>query len=309
MLIAFIEPKRVHSWSTSEKHTEINTQMVKSFQKISVVAGLFLLASSVFADDYIPNDLYHSAYAPPKTMAKYVIAHNYDHHISVYLMGGLDATHLSNVADVTMNNYDVVNTYKPNPEWNALGGVGIGMGFIVYPYPYTDFTVTIDPAVITGKLGTVSGIEYPDSNHGDFDTLSYQFSTRTVALLMESHFAYTAYAWQPEVIVGLGAAFNTFDNFSEQVIQVNGGGFPSQLPFSNRTTSSFAFEVGVGVRRVMYVDPLKRFSLNVGLDYRYLNFGEGELSPTQALGAIHDSLKISTLDAQAIMASLGLTFS
>jgi len=253
----------------------------------------------------VDQPLYDATYAPKKSVADFILFDERTPHITTYLVGGALASNLTNSTNVTVDAYNTQNSYYSNQNWNALFGIGVGVGYLVYPYPFQNFRITIDPAFYYANFGTMNGIEYPDSNGGSFDTLNYQYTGDSLALFLETHFTYTTYQWQPTFMVGLGVSRNTLSNYSEYATYSGGTASPTDYPFSNDTTTSFAYEIGIGVTHPIFIKSTPRVAYALGLEYRYMNFGSGELGASQA----GDHLKVNTVDAQAILASLQMSFS
>jgi hypothetical protein len=70
--------------------------------------------------------------------------------------------------------------------------------------------------------------------------------------------------------------------------------------------TSFAYELGVGVERQLFINSSNAFQYFLSLDYRYINNGKGELG-SSAAQTTSDRLQISNLSVQTIMAMLKVT--
>ena len=294
----------------------MNIQLSK-FAKIStMLVGLFFTGISQAAntqsqgwlpapDNTADNALYQSDFAPNHQLAHYLLFDEKVPHLTFYLTGGMMATDLSNNANVVIDQYNTVNTYNTNVKWNFLFGAGLGMGYITYPYPFENFKMTIAPAFYYANMGSVNGIEHPDSSGGAFDTLNYNFDASSMALMLETHLAYAAYSWQPVFVLGIGGAENHLQNYSEYASNPDGSASPTTTPFGNKWSTNFAYEVGVGIAHPIFAGKSRSVAYNLGLDYRYFYFGSGELGASAA----GDHLKVNTMSAQAILFSLGMSFS
>lgn len=291
-------------------------QFSNRFKITFIFAALFFAGTSVAAtantqnwlpvpEDTADEVLYQSQFGPNHKLAHYVLFDERAPHVALYLTGGLMASNLTTNSNVVIDQYNTVNTYNTDMKWNFLLGAGVGVGYISYPYPFENFHMTIDPAFYYADFGTVSGIEHPDSSGGSFDTLNYQFKASSIALLFETHLAYAAYSWQPVVVLGIGGAGNYLNNYSEYASNPNGGASPTTTPFSNHWVANFAYEAGVGISHPIFVGKSRNVAYNLGLEYRYFNFGSGELGAS----ASGNRLKVQTLDAQTILLSLGMRFS
>lgn len=249
------------------------------------------------------EQLYQDPYAPKRQLAHYVLFDQSVPHVVAYVTGGAFASDLSNNPNVTIDQYNTINTYNSDTKWNVLMGVGVGVGYITYPYPYENFKVTINPAFYFVNYDSVSGIEHPDSGSGiPFDTLSYQFNAKSYVGMLETHLAYAKYAWQPVVILGIGVADNYLSGFSSVATDPDGSASPG-APFPDNSNFSFAYEVGCGVWHTVMSNA--QHEVSFGLEYRYFNTGKGELGAAPS----GDHLTVQTMDAQSILASLGIGFS
>lgn len=250
------------------------------------------------------NPLYNSAFAPKKPLAKYVLFDESAPHVAVYLTGGAFASYLNDNQQIVVDQYGTVNTYSPSAKWNTLFGMGVGMGRILYPYPFEHFKVSVLPAFYYANFGTVNGTLYPDTSGGSFDTLNYQLKASSYALMAETHLSYTQYSWRPVAVLGVGAALNHLYDYSEVPTNSSGSASPTNFPFSTKNSAAFAFEVGAGLSHPVYVNAAKTFLMELSLEYRYFNFGTGSLG--SSIGG--DSYQIDPISAQAVLLSLGMDF-
>ena len=124
--------------------------------------------------------------------------------------------------------------------------------------------------------------------------------------MLESRFIYTQYMWQPFALVGVGSSWNRLYSYSETPTIPNDSAASSPYPFSNNTMSSFAYELGVGVQRQLFMKPSSALQYFLSLEYRYINNGKGELGPSAAQTTT-DRLQVSHLSVQTIMATLKVT--
>ncbi|MDP1574579.1 MAG: outer membrane beta-barrel protein [Coxiellaceae bacterium] len=119
--------------------------------------------------------------------------------------------------------------------------------------------------------------------------------------------------WQPYIVTGFGPSWNTLSNFSgfngrfsilaTQGSHALGAGSPrSSQPFANETTGSFAYEAGVGI-----LHPLSD-RLAITADYRYINFGKGELGGLSLSPEITDRLSTNPISENTVLLSLKASF-
>ena len=78
---------------------------------------------------------------------------------------------------------------------------------------------------------------------------------------------------------------------------------PVPQGFSDNTSTSFAYEVGIGLQRQFFNSNRYNIKYLASLDYRYMNFGTGQLGsfPSQTSG---ERLQISPLELQAVVFTL-----
>jgi opacity protein-like surface antigen len=201
----------------------------------------------------------------------------------------------------------VVNDYETNKQtnWNPLWGGGIGHTFEkLFNLP---FSLSLGLAGYSVNFGNVKGLELPFINDDLFDTLNYQFKAKSTALLFETRWIYANYDWQPFAIIGVGAAWNRLSDFNEEPTDPALSAAPVLQGFGSHTNTAFAYELGIGVQRLLYADEKYNIRYTGSVDYRYVNFGKGEFSayPTQPGGG---ALQVANLDTQAVMFTLKLSF-
>lgn len=224
--------------------------------------------------------------------------------IDLYLSGGAAFSNLTTNKNIQINNF-VTNTYdtESNNTTSFLGGVGVGHSFEnIYQKP---FSLSLGVMAYYLNFGKFEGIEYPFSNAGQFDTLRYQFEAESFVTMIESHLAYTKYALEPFILLGIGASWNHLYNYSNTPTDPNGSAVSSP-DVNSSTKTSFAYEAGLGVQYMLSKNQKNHAQWLVSLDYRYLNSGKGELGsfPSQT---VDDSLSINDLDTQAVVLTLKVT--
>ena len=222
---------------------------------------------------------------------------------ALFITGGPTFSALSNVTPVALNPY-LVNDYKTSikTQWGALLGVGAGHSFA--HFFHNPLTLWLGAAGYSRQFGTLKGIEYPFANDGSYDTLNYQFMAKSNALMAESRLIYTQNNdWQPFALLGMGGAWNRLSHYVEVPTQSAGSAAPIPIQFSNKTTTSLAYEVGFGVQHSFFNDETHHVRYTGSVDYRYMQFGQGQLGsiPTQTS---NDRLHISGLYTQGLLFSL-----
>jgi opacity protein-like surface antigen len=167
--------------------------------------------------------------------------------------------------------------------------------------------ITLGPAFYYTDLGDVKGIEHPYSNLGNFQTLNYRLSAQSFSLLLESRAIFAAHRIQPFVIADIGAAWNHLQRYNEVPTDPNSSATANPNVFRNNTQTNFAFEVGLGAQTQIYNDKKHHVSYSAALSYRYFNFGQGALAQS-TIQTSNQTLKINTLDTQAVLLSLSADF-
>jgi len=222
--------------------------------------------------------------------------------IDLFLAGGGTYTDFSSENTTVELNNRVTNEYDANNQknWNLLGGIGVGYTFPLSPL----FQLSTYLSGYVVGLGDVEGIEHPLVNIGSkFDTLNYQFKVNSYAIMVESRLAVTRYPLQPYVLAGVGGSWNELFSYEESPTNPNGSAAPIPEGFENHGQASFAYQVGVGLQYNFLQGDVGQCTWQVSLDYRYMNFGEGSLSPNPTQ-TTDEALSISNINTQAIVLTL-----
>lgn len=223
--------------------------------------------------------------------------------------GGAAFSDLTNSNQVAVSPF-ITNTYNPTQETQSGIFAGASMSN-VFELPH-HFHVSVGPAAYFTDLDKVHGTEIPASNFGFMDgttpgSLNYQFVGKSVAFMLESKLVYDAYSWQPFVLAGIGDSINYLQGYSEASTDSSDTASPAPVTFGNRSLNCFAYEIGLGLSRQLFVDRKREVSYGASLGYRYLNFGNGSLGmlPGAAPG---QTLRVNPLDTQAVTLSLTAAF-
>jgi hypothetical protein len=175
-----------------------------------------------------------------------------------------------------------------------------------HSFNFMDKAVSLNVGLsgIYTNYGSVEGAELPFINDGTFDALNYQFHTQSLAAMVETKLFFNNFKWQPYLTAGVGCAWNRFYDYSQTADSnpLTAG----QTNFANNTTASFAYEAGIGVQRQIFLEASRDVQYFVTVDYRYLNFGNGQLgpAPTQTTDS---RLQVSNMYTQALVFSLKVT--
>jgi hypothetical protein len=229
---------------------------------------------------------------------------SYGNTLDLYVIGGPAFSRLSNNSTVQLNDF-LVNDYFTRTKFRTepLLGFGVGRTFTPLAQP---LSVTLGLSAYYTNYGTISGSENPFANDGIYDALNYKFRAQSYSLMVESRLIYTGYDWQPFAFVGIGCAWNRLYGYSETPATNPLTAATAQDTFSHNTNSAFAYEAGVGVQRHLYTDIATNIQYFASLDYRYMNFGKGELGTT-ATQTSNQTLNISNLNTQALVLTLKAT--
>ena len=228
----------------------------------------------------------------------------YANNLDIYLMGGGTVSNISNGSFVGINQY-MVNKYdtESRSQIEPILGAGIAHTFVPFNKP---ISLSLGLSGYYANFGKIKGTEYPFANDGVFDSLNYQFHAQAFSAMLESRLAYTLYDWQPYGIIGAGISWNRLNSYNETPTIPSESASSSPYPFANHTNASFAYELGVGVQKLVFNDPNHKLQYFLSLEYRYLNFGKGELGPS-SVQTSSNRLQVSNLDAQSVLLSLKIT--
>lgn len=238
-------------------------------------------------------DANSNAYAPPANQIPQLIAERSYHRYKVYLDGGLYFQSLENNNAVTFLGDSTTFTYNTNTQTNTGGIFGAGFGITNYICNYC--SATLAASILGATSNTVSGT---GSGLGNFN---YQFTTQSLAMLFETHFVYTQYSWQPLFVAGIGFSRNNLTSYSDN------SGDPDQQ-FSNNAQISFAYELGLGVQKKLYFNNQSHTAYDLGLEYRYINFGSGELGYAADQTTTDNYLQVHSMSMNTLLLALTIAF-
>jgi hypothetical protein len=229
----------------------------------------------------------------------------YANKIDLLLMGGPSFSHISNDSHVNINQF-MVNKYETDSRSQVEPVVGVGVAHIFDCLFKMPLSISIGLSGYYNDFSKIQGTEFPFINDGIYDSLNYQFHAESLAAMVESRLTYTSFDWQPYAIVGVGASWNRLYDYSETPTNPSESAASSPYPFPGHTNTGFAYELGVGMQKKIYLDLKYNMQYFLTLDYRYMNFGKGELGSSFAQTS-NDRLHVSNLDTQALMLALKIT--
>jgi hypothetical protein len=223
----------------------------------------------------------------------------------LHIMGGMDFTNLSNNGSVAINEI-VVNNYNTQRRTTIEPIFGIGMEHIFTENYYSPVRWGVGISGYYAKLGEIKGTEYPFANDGNYSPLQYHFNISTDAIMIEPRLIYSDTDWQPYILAGIGWAWNNLYDYNEYASCTEGAA-PVPEMFANRTANTLAYEFGVGIQHQIYYDDVNDIHYFFSGDYRYFNFGKGQLGhfPAETTG---NDLQIQNLITQALLFSIQMSF-
>lgn len=221
--------------------------------------------------------------------------------LDILLMGGPAFSNLSNDSYININQY-MVNEYKTQSQSQTrpIFGIGVAHSFDGFNQP---LSLSLGLSGYYINYGTIKGTEYPFVNDGIFDSLDYKFHAQSLSTMIESRFIYTQCNWQPYALAGIGASWNRLYHYNETPSNSSQSAASSPYPFPGNTMASFAYELGLGVQRQIYIHSSNVFQYFLSLEYRYINNGKAEFAPSLAQ-TTSDRLQVSHLNTQTLMFSL-----
>jgi hypothetical protein len=224
--------------------------------------------------------------------------------VDIFVMGGPAFFNISNNSYININQY-MLNEYKTQSQSQVrpMFGIGVAHSFAGFNRP---LGISLGLSGYYLDYGTIKGTEYPFVDDGIFDSLDYKFHARSLSTMLESRFIYTQFKWQPYALAGIGVSWNRLYKYNETPSISSNSAAASLYPFPSNTMAAFAYELGLGVQRQIFIDSSNAFQYFLSLEYRYINNGKAELGPSFAQ-TTSDRLQVSNLNTQALMFSLKVT--
>lgn len=225
--------------------------------------------------------------------------------IQVSISGGINALKLKNEPLVAMTPI-VSNTYqsKNHWQWKGFWGLSLGSSLDLEQRPYQ---LGLALAGYFFDLDKVKGVEFPFSNDGSYDSLNYQFLSKSRSLMLELKGTYTACNWQPSLLLGLGESTNRLYHYQEVPSNPLLTAAAVSPAFSDQHHNSFAYELGASLAHALFEDPRHKINYKGALSYRYFNLGKAQLGSFPAQTSAQ-GLEISPLYTQGLLFSLEASF-
>jgi len=222
--------------------------------------------------------------------------------VDLSLTGGAAFSRPSNNTTLQLNQF--VTSLYVNDEKNQAGFfAGIGIGHTFEQIYHKPLNLSLNLMLYDVSFGHVTGTEQPFVSGGDFDTLEYKFRVRSYPLMIMPRLIFTSFSWQPFIFGGLGVSWNRAYDYQEKPTDSSLGAAPATVPFNDKTIAAFAYQVGLGIQHQIYQNIKQHITLDVAMDYHYMNLGTGQLGTIPA-ETTDDHLKVPRLSAQALAISL-----
>jgi opacity protein-like surface antigen len=229
-------------------------------------------------------------------------------HFEIPVMGGVTWSDPSNNRSVEVSSSPLlINDYLTDKTTRAGYLTGLGLNYSFDHPTEAPFSYLIGLVGYFVDFGEVAGLKLPLANIGSFDTLNYRYRLKSTSLMLESKMLYTKYRFQPYGFFGLGVGKNRAYDYKEKPTDPTGSAVADPYPFRSKTTTSLAYELGLGVQYQIADYPQNHLHYLLSLDYRYLNYGSPELG-SMANETTRDTLEVSSLHAQAIVLSITTLF-
>jgi opacity protein-like surface antigen len=222
---------------------------------------------------------------------------NYNPYISI--IGGFSWAKIDK--SQTLNFLDNLNNiYKSTAKYNSTPTIGIAGGFFV-PVPI------ISPIKLQLGLGLYRTLNFKAK--GDVYKISetstpntfYRYRLYSTRLMAEARFSRKIIVKKlpyqvffPYINIGMGAAFNKAYNYYERAATDTDVPTP---PFSNRTTTAFAAQIGAGIN--LQFKP--HWLIGIGYQLAYLGKAKFGLSPAQNTSEV---LKTKDIYTNSVLANL-----
>ncbi len=202
---------------------------------------------------------------------------------SVNLGGGLNS-----------NLYEASKTYTVGP----MAGLAVGYRWIfpnqIMPRRTFWIGLGLESAYtqVTSKEGRVRPLFLINTG---FETLNFNYSVSSVPLLVVGQLGARIRPWcEPYLVFGTGISWNRAFDYKETPTDPDAAALPMRAMFQSHSTLGFAFMTGLGV------DFRATDSTNVGIEYRYSNFGNASLNPTSQQ-ATDEKLRLSNIHSNALL--------
>ncbi len=190
-----------------------------------------------------------------------------------------------------------INNAEPGNTSKSLGSRAVFGGALALGY---NFSKTLDMPVrleLEYSLFSTASRSYTKTPTGLAYTGSFKIKSEIQSLFANAYFDInTGTAFTPYVGAGLGIAFNRY-----AASLVENGGFNTNASLGSRTSTNFAWNIGLGVSYA-FTD-----TISADLGYRYAQFGKGS-THTYADNTYTIKSKSGTISMHQIMLGLRITY-
>lgn len=184
------------------------------------------------------------------------------------------------------------NTYTNHTSASNPLLLGVFAGVEFSPQNTLIYQVGLSYSLLSSRKINGTLYQLSDPSLGNFD---YQYSVASQVLLLDSKLLFTTHKiFHPYVSLGLGTASNRASGYSQTANTP--GAFDPDAPFSNGTSSGFAYALGFGV------DTNVAKNFRIGLGYRYANLGNVKLGSSATLSS--GAPETSSLNTNEILLQL-----
>ncbi|MFJ1269328.1 hypothetical protein ACD661_12240 [Legionella lytica] len=225
--------------------------------------------------------------------------------ISLFVSRGPNFSTLKNNRLVEINEA-ITNAYHTKTQTNTQGFWAIGASHTFENATLPSYQLSLGLAGYFFQLGQVKGTVYPFINAGLFDTLRYGFQAKSDALMLEAKALYSRYALKPYVLVGIGSSWNKLSAYHEKPSDPSLSASPI-VPFSDRTTQTFAYELGAGLQYLLWDDQRRHIQYHASAGYQYFSMDRGALGRSLAQTSFAH-LKVKNLSTQGVIFTLAASF-
>lgn len=237
--------------------------------------------------------------------------------VDVYASGGVGFPNAS--TNGTINNESSFIPATTTYAGHATGTNGVYGASADYTFTKVHqkpVNVSLGVAYVGTTASTVNGTSttvIANTVHVAPQPMSYNLSSQ--AAFFEQRVAYVPKnhpTWQPYLVTGFGPTWNRLSNFNGDNGQVvptiqnsrRVGAIPTDASqnYSNETNSSFGYEAGAGIQH-----PLTEH-IAIAADYRYINFGKGNLGGIPGVPAVNNRISTSSIGENTAFLSLKASF-
>ena len=193
------------------------------------------------------------------------------------VVGGVGLADMRNTSYLDLG--ELTNQFSTNGKTSTSGVVGLGIGY-QWDNWLKQYPVSFDLGGTVYYIHhSISGVETPAVDiFSGADTLNYKADEDSLAWMLEGKLIHKAYAFEPYIIGGIGVSSNNLDNYRETPSNPALSAVATSN-FANKTTTVFAWEIGVGVQHNLCTSA-SWGALILAAEYRYMDWGLMSLGTT-----------------------------